>query len=46
MATAVATCDALKVLIPVNSCNFRVVGVGEYKLSELIMDAVKQVTVE
>ena len=40
MAAAVATSPALKVLIPVNSCNFRVVGVGEYKLSELIMDAV------
>ena len=43
MATAVATSSALKVLIPVNSCNFRVVGVGEYKLSELIMDAVRMV---
>lgn len=43
MATAVATSPALKVLIPVNSCNFRVVGVGEYKLSELIMDAVGMV---
>lgn len=43
MAMAVAQCPAEKVLIPVNACNYRVAGVGNYTLNELIDDVIAQI---
>ncbi|MGN0311867.1 MAG: DUF3842 family protein [Lachnospiraceae bacterium] len=46
MAQAVATSPAKKVLIPMNTCDYIVVGVGDQKLSELIDEAVAQISGE
>lgn len=44
MAMAVAQCSAEKILIPVNACNYRVAGVGNHTLNELIDDVIFQIT--
>lgn len=43
MAMAVAQCPAQKILIPVNACNYRVAGVGNHTLNELIDDVIAQI---
>lgn len=43
MAAAVGSCRGLKVLIPVNACNYRVAGVGNHTLNELIDDVIAQI---
>lgn len=43
MAMAVAQCPAEKILIPVNACNYRVAGVGNHTLNELIDDVIAQI---
>mgnify|MGYP001780702725 CR=1 FL=1 len=43
MASAVARSSALKILIPVNTCSFHVMGVGKYTMSELITEAVNHI---
>ena len=43
MASAVARSRALKILIPVNTCSFHVMGVGKYTMSELITEAVNHI---
>lgn len=40
MARAVASCSAQKVLLPVNTCMFHVVGVGNSRLSDHIDEAI------
>ena len=44
MAQAVATSPAKKVLIPMNTCDYIVVGVGDQYLSELIDEAVARIS--
>lgn len=46
MASAVARSSALKVLIPVNTCQFHVMGVGKYTMTELILEAVNHISEE
>ncbi|MGN0170806.1 MAG: DUF3842 family protein [Lachnospiraceae bacterium] len=43
MARAVASSPAKKVLIPMNTCDYIVMGVGDQKLGELIDEAVSQI---
>ena len=43
MATLVAQSKAEKILIPVHTCNFRVAGVGDYTLNELIDDVIRYI---
>ncbi len=42
MANAVACSDAKKLLIPINTCDYIVMGVGEKKLNELIDEAIER----
>lgn len=42
MAQAVGRSQALKLLLPVNLCNNRVVGVGDHSFSELVNCAVRE----
>ncbi|MBR5429361.1 MAG: DUF3842 family protein [Firmicutes bacterium] len=42
MAQAVGQSRAVKLLLPVNMCNNRVVGVGEHSFSELVNSAVRE----
>ena len=42
MAHAVAVSDAKKILIPMNTCDYWVMGVGEQKLGELLDEAVEK----
>ena len=44
MATAVAVSPAKKVLIPMNTCDYYVCGVGDGKLTELIDEAVSTIS--
>ena len=43
MAAAVASSDAVRVLIPMNRCDTLVAGVGEKAMGELIEDGVKKI---
>ena len=43
MATLVAQSKAEKILIPVHTCSFRVAGVGDYTLNELIDDVIRYI---
>ncbi len=43
MANAISSSDAIKVLIPLNRCNLRVVGVNSDYLPKMIDDAVEQI---
>lgn len=43
MANAVASSEAKKLLIPVNTCGFYVAGVGTYTLSELVDDVIQMI---
>lgn len=43
IASAVASCDAQKILIPVSKCNSHVVGVKDMPLSEYIALAAKEI---
>ena len=43
MATAVASCDAEKILIPVSKCNSHVVGVADMTLAEYIALAAREI---
>ena len=42
MAAAVGRSQALKLLLPVNMCNNRVVGVGDHSFAELVNSAVQE----
>ena len=43
MAQAVASCTAQKVLLPVNTCMFHVVGVSDNRLSDNIDEAINYI---
>ena len=43
MAQAVASCTAQKVLLPVNTCMFHVVGVSDNRLSDNIDEAISYI---
>ncbi len=43
MAAAVASSDAVRVLIPMNRCDTLVAGVGEKAMGELLEDGVKKI---
>ena len=43
MAHAVASCTAQKVLLPVNTCMFHVVGVSDNRLSDNIDEAISYI---
>lgn len=43
LAQAVADCNAVKMLVPVNKCNICVVGVGERTLSQNIAEVVNNI---
>ena len=43
MAQAVACCTAQKVLLPVNTCMFHVVGVSDNRLSDNIDEAISYI---
>ena len=42
MAAAVGRSPAVKLLLPVNMCNNRVVGVGDHSFAELVNGAVQE----
>ena len=44
MAAAVGRSPAVKLLLPVNMCNNRVVGVGDHSFAELVNGAVRELT--
>lgn len=43
MATAIGTCDAKKILIPMNRCRIRVVGAQELAMNDYIALAIKEI---